>query len=149
MAKGLKLGVQSSSDHISTHTSYAMIYTPSSSRVDIVKAMRERHVYAATDNIILDVQARDGDRNCMMGDIFEPRSKRVQFKIKVVGTDVITRLDIIKNNTFAFTKEGNAKEMTVDYSDEAPRKGENYYYVRIQQIDRNMAWSSPIWLLID
>jgi hypothetical protein len=103
----------------------------------------EQHDYPAL------LETRDGDRNYMMGNIFEPRSKRVQFKIKVVGTDVITRLDIIKNNTFAFTKEGNAKEMTVDYSDEAPRKGENYYYVRIQQIDRNMAWSSPIWLIIN
>ena len=146
LAKGLKLGVQASSDHISTHTSYAMIYSPSTKRTDIVQAMRERHVYAATDNIIMDVTAQDGDRAYMMGDIFETRTKKVQFKIRVVGTDTITRLEIIKNNTFAFSREGDTKEMNVDFVDAAPRAGENYYYVRVQQVDRNLAWSSPIWV---
>jgi hypothetical protein len=36
--------------------------------------------------------------------------------------------------------------MTLDYTDAAPRPGENYYYVRVIQMDRNMAWSSPIWV---
>ncbi len=146
LAKGLKLGVQASSDHISTHTSYAMIYTPSSRREDIVQSMRARHVYAATDNIILDVRALDGNRTYIMGDVFETRGRRVQFKIKVFGTDRITRLDVIKNNTFAFTREGTGREMEIEYVDTSPKEGENYYYVRAQQIDRNMAWSSPIWV---
>ena len=59
LAKGYKLGVQSSSDHISTHCSYALIYTPSSERGAIVESMRQRHAYAATDNIILDYRAVD------------------------------------------------------------------------------------------
>jgi hypothetical protein len=146
LAKGLKLGVQASSDHISTHTSYAMILTPSTRRADIVQSLRERHAYAATDNIILDVQALDGDRTYIMGDIFETRSRKVQFKIRIVGTDTITRMDIIKNNTIAFTRQGDSREMMVDYADTSPRAGENYYYVRVQQIDRNLAWSSPIWV---
>jgi hypothetical protein len=146
LAKGLKLGVQASSDHISTHTSYAMILTPSSRRADIVQSMRERHAYAATDNIILDFQALDGDRTHIMGDIFETRTRKVQFKIRIVGTDTITWMDIIKNNTIAFTRQGDSSEMTVDYADTSPRPGENYYYVRVQQIDRNLAWSSPIWV---
>jgi hypothetical protein len=123
-----------------------MIYTPSSRREDIVQSMRERHVYAATDNIILDVQALDGDRTYIMGDVFETRSRIVQFKIKVFGTDRITRLDVIKNNAFAFTREGVGREMEIEYVDTSPKEGENYYYVRAQQIDRNMAWSSPIWV---
>jgi hypothetical protein len=146
LAKGLKLGVQASSDHISTHTSYAMIYTPSTERADIVQAMRERHAYAATDNIILDVQAVDGSRSYIMGDIFEAQSRRVQLQVRVIGTDAIDRLDIIKNNTFAFTRAGAGREMTIEWVDESPRSGENYYYVRVQQIDRNIAWSSPIWV---
>jgi hypothetical protein len=108
--------------------------------------MRQRHAYAATDNIILDVQAIDGDRIHVMGDIFEAKTRNVQFKIQVLGTDRITRLDIVKNNTFAFSRDGTDKELTVDYVDASPRQGENYYYVRVQQIDRNMAWSSPIWI---
>src|SRR5208282_4598974 len=56
LAKGYKLGVESSSDHISTHSSYTMIYTPSMDRTDIVESMRKRHAYGATDNIIVDFQ---------------------------------------------------------------------------------------------
>jgi hypothetical protein len=59
LEKGYKLGTESSSDHISTHTSYTMIYTPSTARRDIVESMWQRHAYGATDNIVLDVRARD------------------------------------------------------------------------------------------
>jgi hypothetical protein len=27
-----------------------------------------------------------------------------------------------------------------------PSGGVNYYYVRIQQADSNLAWSSPLWI---
>jgi hypothetical protein len=146
LAKGLKLGVQASSDHVSTHTSYAMIYTPSARREDIVQAMRDRHAYAATDNIVLDVTASDGERTYMMGDILEARGRTVRFTIRTAATDAIDRIDLIKNNTIAFTRSGSGKQMTLDYTDAAPRPGENYYYVRVVQVDRNLAWSSPIWV---
>ena len=71
LAKGYKLGVQSSSDHVSTHSSYTLIYTPTTNRADIVESMRKRHAYGATDNIVLDFEARDaGGRQYMMGDAF-------------------------------------------------------------------------------
>ena len=44
LRKGYKFGVQASSDHISTHASYTLIYTPSVKREDIVESMRRRHV---------------------------------------------------------------------------------------------------------
>ena len=113
---------------------------------EIVAAMRDRHAYAATDNIILDVAAADGERNYMMGDIFETRTRKVRFAIRAAGTDAIERIDVIKNNTIAFTRPGSGKEMSFDYTDAAPRQGENYYYVRVLQVDRNLAWSSPIWV---
>ncbi len=69
-AKGLKLGVQASSDHIATHDSYACLLVEGDrvrSREDLLNAMRARHAYAATDNIIVDT--RIGDH--IMGDIFK------------------------------------------------------------------------------
>ncbi len=61
LAKGYKLGFQASSDHISTHVSYACILAEEFSRKGIVEAMKKRHTYAATDNIILDVRCGSGD----------------------------------------------------------------------------------------
>ena len=32
------------------------------------------------------------------------------------------------------------------YVDAKAGKGESWYYVRVTQADRNLAWSSPIWV---
>src|SRR5260370_18859521 len=53
-AKGYKLGVQASSDHLSTHISYACTLVTDFTREGLLEGMRKRHSYAATDNIILD-----------------------------------------------------------------------------------------------
>src|SRR5437588_11921538 len=49
-----------------------MIYPHSTARRDIVESMRQRHAYGATDNIVLDVRARDrAGHEWMMGDALE------------------------------------------------------------------------------
>jgi hypothetical protein len=144
--KGYKLGVEASSDHISTHTSYTMIYSPSVDRADIVESMRRRHVYGATDNIIVDFQAVDGEgKTHVMGEAFET-SVAPKLMVKVVGTDRIAAIDIIKNKAFIyhFDPAGNTAEYS--YVDNHRAAGESYYYVRVLQVDRNMAWSSPVWV---
>jgi hypothetical protein len=146
LKKGLKLGVQSSSDHISTHTSYALIYTPSTGREVVVESMRKRHAYAATDNIILDYRAQGGGgRLYFMGDAFETTAAP-KLKVRVVGTARILSVEIIKNNRFVFHTEPEGETAEFEYVDNNPEKGESYYYVRAMQEDRNLAWSSPIWV---
>jgi hypothetical protein len=141
LAKGLKLGVQASSDHISTHCSYALIYSPDDNRANIVENMRRRHAYAATDNIVLDVQSEGH----LMGDEFASPALP-KFHIKVLGTDQIAQVDVIRNNEFIFTQKPMAREYDVEFQDKTPRPGESYYYVRVIQLDHNLAWSSPIWI---
>jgi hypothetical protein len=146
LAKGYKLGVESSSDHISTHSSYTMIYTPSMERNDIVESMRKRHAYGATDNIIVDFQAVDEQGHTyLMGDAFAAPSAP-HLKVKVFGTDTLQRVEIIKDGKFVFTTSPNAKNAEFTYTDNAPSPGESWYYVRVTQMDRNLAWSSPIWV---
>jgi hypothetical protein len=146
LAKGYKLGVQSSSDHVSTHCSYALIYTPSSERGAIVESMRQRHAYAATDNIILDYRAVDAQgREHMMGDAFEA-SAPPRLVVKIIGTDRITDVDVIKDGKFVFETKPNSNTVEFTYVDNNPGSGESYYYVRAIQIDRNLVWSSPIWV---
>jgi hypothetical protein len=87
-AKGYKLGVIASSDHGSTHISYAMVYTDDLSRQGILNAIRQRHTYGATDNIILDV--RIGTH--FMGDEFT-LAKTEPLRIKVPGTSAIAKVD--------------------------------------------------------
>jgi hypothetical protein len=146
LAKGYKLGVESSSDHISTHSSYTLIYTPSMDRTDIVESMRKRHAYGATDNIIVDFQAVDAQGHThMMGDAFTTATAP-QLKVKVFGTYTLQRVEIIKDGKFVFTTSPNAASTEFTYVDNAPPQGESWYYVRVAQLDRNLAWSSPIWV---
>jgi hypothetical protein len=143
-AKGLKLGVEASSDHIAVHDSYACVLVEDSgprSRQDIIDAMKARHTYAATDNIIVDL--RIGDH--IMGDIFTSSQPPV-VKVRAIGTRPLARLVLIKNNKFVHTVEPNQKEVEFEYRDNDFQKGENYYYVRVEQSDGSLAWSSPIWV---
>jgi hypothetical protein len=148
LAKGYKLGTESSSDHIATHTSYTMIYTPSGSRRDLVESMRKRHAYGATDNIVLDVRARDRQgHEWIMGDSFGAGSPRI-LHVRVLGTSAIVSVEIIKDAKFIYKTEPNAETAEFDYSDNTSPAGtgQSWYYVRVMQADRNMAWSSPIWV---
>jgi hypothetical protein len=147
LAKGYKLGVQASSDHISTHCSYAMIFTPATNRSDIVDSMRKRHAYAATDNIVLDFEAVDNDGSAhLMGDIFSA-SRGLKLRAKVQGTDIVTRIDLIRNNAIIYSApDQGKKDVNFEYVDQEPQPGTNWYYVRVTQIDRNLAWSSPVWV---
>jgi hypothetical protein len=146
LAKGLKLGVESSSDHVSTHSSYTMIYTPTVERRDMVESMRRRHAYGATDNIVLDVRARGRDgKEWMMGDSFDAAAAPA-LHVKVLGTARIESVEVIKDGKFVYRTEPAAATAQFDYTDTAGGSGTSWYYVRVMQADRAMAWSSPIWV---
>jgi hypothetical protein len=143
-AKGLKLGVQASADHIATHDAYACVILDADqtrTREDILNAMRARHAYAATDNIIVDT--RIGDH--LMGDVFPAREIPL-LKVRVEGTGPIDKIEVIKNNTFVHTVRPKAAQSTFEFRDNDIQPGESYYYVRVQQVAGQMAWSSPIWV---
>jgi hypothetical protein len=146
LAKGYKLGIESSSDHVSTHSSYTMIYAPSTARLDIVESMRKRHTYGATDNIVLDFRVRDGQgHEWMMGDAVDVTAMPVMH-VKVLGTSDLASVEIIKDGKFVYKTEPDATTAEFDYRDTTAVAGQSWYYVRVIQKDRNLAWSSPIWI---
>ncbi len=145
--RGRRLGFQASSDHVSTHISYAIVITDDASRQGIVDAFKKRHSYAANDNIILDV--RSGDH--IMGDEFST-SERPRLEIEVVGTSPIRTLDIVRQvnteaPTYAASFELGADEASFSWTDTSAVPGSTYmYYVRVLQENEALAWGSPMWL---
>ena len=148
LAKGYKIGVQASSDHWSTHISYAMIVAEEFTRESMFEAIKKRHAYAATDNIILDFQAQTADgQRFIMGDIIDSKPEQAPIlNIKAVGTDRIKQLVIVKNQQIIYERRPNADSITLRYSDADFKPGKNYYYVRVLQNNGMVAWSSPIWV---
>lgn len=141
-AKGYKLGVQASSDHISTHISYACVLARDLSRETLMEGMRKRHTYGATANIIMDFRA---DKIHVQGDVFESAQLPV-LTATIIGSAAIRRVVLIRDNRYIYTTEPQGESFTLRYRDNSLSPGEHYYYVRAEQADGNVAWSSPIWV---
>jgi len=142
--KGLNLGVIASSDHISTHISLANVISTNATREGLLNALRKRHTYASTDNIVMDFRLE----NNIQGDIVK-QDQSPTFTIHVRGTTPIEKLVIFKNYKKAKTLYDQPAEVDIQWHDEKPKKGENHYYVRVEQADGELAWSSPIWVIND
>jgi hypothetical protein len=141
LAKGCRLGFQSSSDHISTHISYAVVYAEKPTREAILAGFKQRHTYGATDNIVLQVRSSTH----LMGDEFETRQP-ARLQIRAAGTRPIARLIVVKDNRVAYTAPVGKAEVALDWTDTEAQPGTNYYYVRLEQEDGQIAWASPMWI---
>ena len=139
--KGYKLGIITSSDHGSTHISYAMVYTDQYSRQGVLDGIRRRHTYGATDNIILDV--RMGEH--FMGDEFALAAQE-PIKVKARGARAVAKVDIIRDNKVIYTTEPKKQDVAFEFTDKADAKGRHFYYVRLMQEDGMIAWSSPFFI---
>jgi hypothetical protein len=143
-AKGYKLGTQSASDHLSTHISYACTISPDGTRKGLLDAMRARHSYGATDNIVLDYRLVTGaGKEYLQGDIVE-NAGNFKLTVHAIGTLPIRQVDIVCNNRFVYTSQPLQKDVNLTFNN--TESGERYYYVRIIQVDDQIAWSSPIWI---
>jgi hypothetical protein len=80
-----------------------------------------------------------------MGEAFET-SAAPKLMVKVLGTDRISAIDIVRNKAFVYHSDLGGKTAEFTYEDNHPAAGESYYYVRVLQVDRNVAWSSPVWV---
>jgi hypothetical protein len=144
LAMQYRLGFQASSDHISTHISYAVAIAENDTRESLVDAFRRRHCYGATDNIVMDV--RSGDH--LMGDEFSmPLGTPVTLSVVVHGTRPIARVDVIKDFIYVYSTEPNTPRVAFSWTDNESRPaGLSWYYVRAIQDDGQLAWASPIWV---
>ncbi len=139
--KGYKIGVIASSDHYSTHISYAMVYTPDTSREAIHDGIRRRRTYGATDNIVLDFRLGDA----FMGEE-TVASEPQRIRARVRGTDRIAAVHLIRDASYVYKIEPGTQEAEFEYLDVEAGPGDHWYYVRVEQEDGELAWSSPIWI---
>jgi hypothetical protein len=141
--KGYRLGFESSSDHVSTHISYANIVVQGAvTRESLLDAFRKRHVYAATDEILADV--RSGDY--LAGDEFST-STQPTLDIKLEGTSKFAKVVIIRDGKYVYSAAPDTQKVQFTWRDNQPNKGKNsYYYVRGEQDNGEIVWVSPFWI---
>lgn len=139
--KGYRIGVIASSDHYSTHISYAMVYTPSTSRQDVFDSIKKRHTYGATDNIVLEFWVGDH----FMGDDFSASEKQ-NIRVRAQGTDDIAKIHLIRDGVYIHTASPGRRQVEFSFLDNDAGRGAHWYYVRVEQENEELAWSSPIWI---
>jgi len=142
LGKGYRLGFEASSDHISTHMSYANLYVKDLTRESVLAALKQRHVYAATDEILADVESGAH----MMGDEFST-SDPPTLKIKLRGTSQFAKVSIIRDGKYVYTMSPKNQNVEFSWRDNQPKKDKtSYYYVRGEQDDGEIVWVSPLWI---
>ncbi len=142
LAKGYRLGFQASSDHISTHMSYANVWVTEPTREAMIEAIRKRRVYGATDNILADV--RSGGH--FMGEEFET-GQAPRIDVSLVGTAAFERVSIIKDGRYVHSVNPQTRQVKMTWTDNTSQAGDiSYYYIRGEQVDGEIVWVSPIWI---
>ena len=140
--KGYRLGFEASSDHISTHISYCNVYVKDLTREGILEALKSRHIYAATDNILADVESGSH----LMGDEFST-SELPSLKIKLKGTSKFAKVSIVRDGKYVYSTSPNTRDVDFSWRDNQPNKAHtSYYYVRGEQDDGELVWVSPLWI---
>ena len=142
LAKGYRLGFQASSDHLSTHMSYANVWVSEPTREGLMAGIRKRRVYGATDNILADVRSSGH----FMGEEFETDGAP-RLEILLVGTAEFGRIAIIKDGRYVHSVNPGTRRVRMSWTDNALQAGDaSYYYVRGEQVDGEIVWVSPMWI---
>ncbi len=67
-------------------------------------------------------------------------------EVAAAGTAELEKAEIVRNGETIFCRATSHDRMKFAFVDEKIKKGENYYYLRVTQVDGETAWSSPIWV---
>ncbi len=155
---GHKIGLIGSSDnHLGTPgtndftpyvghpTGLAVVLAEGNDRSAIWEAFEARRCYATTGTRIYLDFGIDGH---FMGEEFVS-NKSPAIAVMAAGTDSLQTVELIKHDESGYTvihaEQPDGETCCFDYVD-WDFKENSYYYVRLRQVDGEMAWSSPIWI---
>jgi len=141
LKKGYKLGFVSGGEHFGM--SMAGVFCNKLTRSDVFEALKRKKCYASTRARILlnfSINGYDmGSEACVAGD------EEIKISVSVTGTDQILSICLLKNCVELFELNPMDSKVQFSYKTNEINDGD-YFYIRIIQKDKEMAWSSPIWI---
>jgi hypothetical protein len=137
------------------------VYAEEHTRDGIFEALQERRTYATTGaRTLLDVDVNGLSMGRERTATDADREART-IEVRVAGTREIEGIDVVRNGEVVATREPAGERAAVTWTDDSTL-GEHlcsrdhpddrdsaYYYVRVRQADRHVAWASPVWFLAD
>ncbi|MEN9617479.1 MAG: hypothetical protein RL022_2901, partial [Chloroflexota bacterium] len=144
--KKYRLGFVASGDHNGMGVGLACVWVKEVSRRGILEALRARRCFGTTgDQIVVDFRVNDA-----WGGETVSGGKVVKMAFNVGAMDDIERVEILRNSRVVHVHEPSvaAKQTAGEWIDPDPVRegGVLYYYARVTQKNRHLAWSSPVWV---
>jgi hypothetical protein len=147
------------SDQVQYTPGLTAVIAPSQSRDGIIQAIRDRSCYATTGaRMIINLEIAGLPMGCVLSTKSKPGLVHNRYmQGYVIGTCKLKKIEIIRNGISI--KEFTPTEDRFEFEfDESNSLEDNvlkstldetfftYYYLRAQQEDGHIAWSSPIWV---
>ena len=104
LERKIKLGFIASSDHRSTHMSFAAVYTKGIDRPSIFESLRARRTFASTDKILLYFRST----NTSVWEEIEVTGTP-ELVVTVEGTAPVAQIDVIKNSKIVYSVSPNTR----------------------------------------
>ncbi|MHC1591310.1 MAG: DUF3604 domain-containing protein, partial [Candidatus Helarchaeales archaeon] len=118
------------------------VYARELTRETLWESFLKRRIYGTTGaRIVLEFWIDDH----FMGDEFTTK-KPPKINFKILSKKALKSVDIIRNGKIFRRFKVKSRSFQDEIMDEHPRANFNYYYLRVIREDKEMAWSSPIWL---
>lgn len=173
LAMGWRVGFSANADDHTGHGSdrivrkrgqtggLTAVYAEQHTREAIWDALWNRRCYATTgDRIIVDFRLGDHPMGSEIGLSEHPEFASARtLSVSVHGTGKIESIEIVRNNRDVHVVKPDALDIEFEWTDDGPLSDVNlppgehssvpftFYYLRVTQEDRQMAWASPIWVL--
>lgn len=126
------------------NTARTVVLAKKLTRDDLYDAMRNRRVYATEDK---DLEIRYTLDGRIMGSIVNTTSDqvRIRVKLKESGNETIGKVSVISSGGEVVTSQTLAvQSYTLDLTLPADRP---YYYIRVDQFDKDIAVTAPVWIV--
>ncbi len=112
-------------------------------RENLIYCLRNRKTYATTgDRILVDFSISQ----IKMGEI--GKVEDVLIKADIHGCDTIKKIEVIRNGKIIKKEYIDKMDVVFNYEDNDIEKGKYWYYLKITQKNKEVAYTSPVWLEI-
>ena len=121
------------------------VFAEELTRESIYEALKARRTYATTGERIYLNFIVDG---ALMGsEIEKKQGQTIEGSIEAFGTRPFRSVELIQDGIVIKTIITDSDSVNYSWNITVPAHGKSLFiYVRVEQVDGNMAWSSPIWV---
>jgi hypothetical protein len=144
--KKYKMGFIASGDHNNMGTGVAALWVKEISRIGILEALRSRRTFATTgDKMFVNFRVNEA-----IAGTTSFLNKIPEMAIEVKGQHALEKVEVIRNSKVIhqFDIVEETLDFSTSYTDSNYQNEKEvlYYYIRATQKNKELAWSSPVWI---